>query len=217
MKLLNYAILAIPLALLSGCGIGSTPPSATNDTGNGTSSPTPTNTPSPTPADTSSPTPAPTGSPAPTPTPVSQTDHTCGMSNFNYEMLSRVNSYRAAGAVCGTTSFPGVGPVGWNDSLQQAATAHSTDMATNNFFSHTGSNGSAFSQRVQAAGYSYGSAGENIAAGQTSVQSVVDGWINSPPHCANIMKASFVDMGVSCIQNSSSSYKIYWTMELGNP
>lgn len=145
-----------------------------------------------------------------------QADGTCGLANFQSELLSRVNAYRAAGAVCGGVSYPAVGAVVWNGQLQQAANAHSTDMATNNFFAHqSATNGTTLRERVPAAGYNYLSAGENIAAGQTSIQVVVNEWMNSPSHCANTMKADFRDMGVSCVSNSASTYGTYWTMELG--
>lgn len=148
-------------------------------------------------------------------TPAAQVDNTCGIANFQSDMLARVNAYRAAGAVCGGVSYPAVGAVAWDAQLQQAATVHATDMAQNNFFSHTGSDGSTLRQRVPAAGYNYSTAGENIAAGQTSVQDVVDGWMNSPSHCANTMKAEFRDVGVSCMSSAASTYGVYWTLELG--
>lgn len=131
-------------------------------------------------------------------------------------MLSRVNAYRKAGAVCGGVGYPAVGAVSWDGQLMQAALAHSSDMATNNFFAHqSATNGTTLRDRVPAAGYNYSVAGENIAAGQTSVQTVVQDWMNSPSHCANTMKAEFKDLAVSCVSNAASTYGIYWTMELG--
>lgn len=117
--------------------------------------------------------------------------------------------------MCGGVGYPAVGAVNWDGQLQNAATAHSTDMATNNFFSHTGSDGSTLRQRVPATGYNYYKAGENIAAGQTSVAQVMADWMASPSHCANLMQPEFRDLGVSCKTNTASDYKIYWTMELG--
>lgn len=90
-------------------------------------------------------------------------------------------------------------------------------MAYNNFFSHTGSDGSTFAQRITAAGYSYRAAAENIAAGQRSVADVVQGWIQSPGHCANIMNANLSELAVACVSSSGSQYGTYWTMELGRP
>jgi uncharacterized protein YkwD len=143
-------------------------------------------------------------------------DTTCGLSNFQAEMTSRVNAARATGAVCGGTALPPAGSLRWNTQLQNAATAHSTDMAANNFFAHQSpTNGSTLRDRLPAAGYNYSSAGENLAAGQFSIAQVVAEWLASPSHCATLMKANFVDMGVSCKSNAGTVYGTYWTMELG--
>lgn len=187
------ALLTLPLALamlLVACGGGS---GSSADPGAGTTSATAT----PIPA-------------------AAQNDGTCGLVNFQSEMLSRVNAHRTAGAVCGGVGYPAVGAVSWDGQLQQAAWVHSSDMANNNFFAHqSATNGTTLRERVPAAGYNYSVAGENIAAGQTSVQAVVQAWMNSPSHCANTMKAEFRDMAVSCVSNAASTYGIYWTMELG--
>jgi uncharacterized protein YkwD len=143
-------------------------------------------------------------------------DITCGMINFQAEMLGTVNNARAAGAVCGGVAFPPAAAVRWDTQLQNAATTHSEDMATHNFFAHQSpTNGSTLRERVPAAGYKYSSVGENLGAGQTSISQVVAEWIASPSHCATLMKANFVDMGVSCKSNPNSAYGTYWTMELG--
>ena len=105
----------------------------------------------------------------------------------------------------------------WNDKLFKAAAGHSADMAAKNYFSHTGSDGSSFSQRITGAGYSWRAAGENIAAGQTSVAQVMNAWVNSPGHCANLMNKNFTEVGVACVKNDKSSYRTYWTMELAQP
>jgi uncharacterized protein YkwD len=126
---------------------------------------------------------------------------------------------RAAGASCGTRgSFAPAGPLSWSTLLAQAATAHSQDMVTNNFFSHTGSNGSSMSARVDATGYAWSALGENIAGGYGSVNIVMDGWMGSDGHCANIMNPNFTQIGMACIQGTSANaYGNYWTMDLARP
>lgn len=119
--------------------------------------------------------------------------------------------------MCGTTSYPAVGPLTWNTYLFNAAAGHATDMATNNYFSHTSQDGRTFSQRISAAGYNWSAVGENIAAGQTTAQQVMDGWLQSPGHCANIMNGSYTEIGVACAKNDASTYKTYWVMDLGKP
>jgi uncharacterized protein YkwD len=161
----------------------------------------------------------PATSPVTTPAPpLPGVDANCGLNGsagIQAEILQRVNAFRAAGAVCGSTTYAPAAALSWNTKLLQAATGHSNDMATNNYFSHTSLDGRTFTQRILAAGYSYSAAGENIAAGQTSVQDVMTAWINSPGHCQNMMTATFQDIAVACVRNDASTYRLYWTMELG--
>lgn len=133
-------------------------------------------------------------------------------------MIARVNQLRAAGATCGTTSFAPASPLTWSGLLAQATAVHSQDMVTNNFFAHTGSNGSTLGSRVSATGYAWSSLGENIAAGYGTVNNVMAGWMSSPGHCANIMNPNFTQIGVACIKGTSASrYGDYWTMDLARP
>lgn len=193
-----YLCVWLSVLLLTACGGGSSGDAST-----------PTTSATPATETTASTTPA-----ATTPTAVSS-DVSCGIPNFQNDLLASINARRGAGAVCGGVGYPAVGAVVWDGQLQNAATAHSTDMATHNFFSHTGSDGSTLRQRVPAAGYNYRKAGENIAAGQTTVAQVVADWMASPSHCVNMMQPEFRDLGVSCKTNAASEYGIYWTLELG--
>lgn len=145
----------------------------------------------------------------------SQSDSTCGLSNFQAELLSRINTIRASGAVCGGIAYASVGSLTWDFQLQQAATVHATDMSTKDFFSHTGSDGTTLRQRLPAAGYMHRFAGENIAAGQTTVAQTMADLMASPSHCANIMRPEHRDIGMSCKTYEGSTYKNYWVMELG--
>jgi len=142
----------------------------------------------------------------------------CGLANFQADALRIVNAKRAQGASCGTHgNFAPAAALAWNTALANAAYGHSRDMADHNFFSHTGSNGSSFDARISAAGYDWHAVAENIAAGPSSVQAVVDGWMASDGHCANLMSASYRDMGLACARNPASSYGIYWTLDLASP
>ena len=131
-------------------------------------------------------------------------------------VVAQVNAYRASARVCGTVAFGAAGALSWNGALASAAEVHSNDMAVNNYFAHPDANGVRIGGRASAAGYSYGSVGENIAAGQTSASQVVADWMASASHCENIMKASFYDIGVSCKYNPSAMYQYYWTLTMGN-
>jgi len=90
-------------------------------------------------------------------------------------------------------------------------------MASKNFFSHTGSNGSSVGDRATAAGFNWTAVGENIAAGTSysAVSAVLQGWINSPGHCANLMRSSYRELGAAKVSNPSSTYNVYWTQVFG--
>ncbi|MFO1218402.1 MAG: CAP domain-containing protein [Burkholderiaceae bacterium] len=144
------------------------------------------------------------------------TDATCSLPDFSAELLQRVNALRAAGATCGTTAYPSASPLAWNAALTQASALHSQDMATANYFTHNSQDGRTPGDRITAAGYAWQTYGENIAAGYDTVQAAVDAWIASPGHCANLMNAAFRDIGVACVPRvGSSTYRTYWTMDLG--
>ena len=135
---------------------------------------------------------------------------------FEDQVLTLTNQHRAAGANCGATPFPAcTGALADNAMLRQAARCHSLDMATQNYFSHTGLDGSDPGDRIAATGYRAFTWGENIAAGYTTPQQVVDGWMNSEGHCHNIMNCNFVHLGVGYGFDSGSTYDHYWTQDFG--
>ncbi len=141
----------------------------------------------------------------------------CGLANFRTEILQQINAARAQPRTCGTNTLPAATALAWNDRLFSAAARHSRDMAVNNYFSHTSLDGRTFSRRITDEGYAWSWSGENIAAGQSSVSTVVAGWLASPGHCANIMRAEFRDVAVSCVSQAGSNYGRYWTMSLARP
>ena len=132
-------------------------------------------------------------------------------------MLNRINQARASARMCGSTAYKAVAPITWNAKLFDAAAGHALDMANKNYFAHNSLDGRTFSQRITAAGYTWTAAGENIAAGQGTVEQVMNGWLQSPNHCANIMSANFTEGAVACARNDASTYKTYWVMDLARP
>ena len=156
--------------------------------------------------------------PAPAPAPASAAA-TCGIADFAAATLARINAVRAAGANCGVNGvLPPVPALRWNTALTTAASAHSADMATLNYFSHTSADGRTLGTRATAAGYTWSSLGENIAAGYAGIDSVMNGWVDSDGHCKNLMSANFTEVGVACVAGTAtSSYNTYWTMDLGKP
>jgi len=112
----------------------------------------------------------------------------------------------------------GLPPLARNTQLTLSARAHNADMIANNFFDHTGSNGSTASERACAAGYApYGwgrcYVGENIAGGYTTPAAVMTGWMNSGGHRANILNSNYREVGVG--HTTGGSWGNYWTMDLG--
>lgn len=157
--------------------------------------PAPTATPSqPTPTK-----PAPTATPVPTKAP---TDNSGSNQNFADEVLRLVNIER---------SKAGLSPLTTNATLKAAADKRAQE--TEISFSHTRPNGSKFSTVLQEYGISYRTAGENIAYGQRSPQEVVNGWMNSPGHRANILNSSFGKIGIGVYQSKGV---IYWTQLFTN-
>ena len=115
----------------------------------------------------------------------------------------------------------GLKPLTLNPQLAQAADGHSDSMAADDFFSHTGADGSSVGDRIQETGYQYSRAGENIAAGQRTAEEVVQGWMNSPGHRANILNADYTEIGIGyeylANDTGSVNYNHYWTQVFGRP
>ncbi|MEM7278663.1 MAG: major capsid protein [Pseudomonadota bacterium] len=109
----------------------------------------------------------------------------------------------------------GCGPVKPERSLHEAAYLHSKDMADNRYFSHTGLDGSRFWQRAERAGYEGFAAGENIAAGQRTPESVMTAWMNSTGHRNNILNCRHTHLGMGHYYGSGSRYGHYWTQVFG--
>ncbi|MFE9444532.1 CAP domain-containing protein [Streptomyces sp. NPDC006602] len=97
--------------------------------------------------------------------------------------------------------------------LAAAAQAYSTDMAARAFYSHTSPEGTQPWDRAAAAGSTLRSIGENIACGQRSPAEVVEGWMNSPGHRANILKPTFTRIGVGFAGGGPAG--TYWTQLFG--
>ena len=131
------------------------------------------------------------------------------------EVLKLVNAARTTERKCGNTQHASAPPLSWGSKLAQAALTHSRDMAEHNYFGHKGSGGSMVGARARDEGYLWRSIGENVAAGQGSTKQVVDGWLSSPGHCANIMNANFTEMGAAYATNPESDMGIYWTQVFG--
>jgi uncharacterized protein YkwD len=124
---------------------------------------------------------------------------------------------RTADEVVGLTNRErarsGLPPLGVDPLLARAAQAYSTDMAVRAFYSHTSPEGTQPWDRAAAAGSTRRSIGENIACGQRSAAEVVEGWMNSPGHRANILKPGFTHIGIGFAGGGPAG--TYWTQLFG--
>ncbi|ROP33989.1 CAP domain-containing protein [Couchioplanes caeruleus] len=110
----------------------------------------------------------------------------------------------------------GCSPVTVDSRLASVARSHSQDMAANRFFSHTNRQGKSPSQRVTAAGYKFRLTGENIAFGQATPAAVMQAWMKSAGHRANILKCGYRNIGVGlAFRNDSGRQVPMWTQEFG--
>lgn len=102
----------------------------------------------------------------------------------------------------------GLEPFVYNETLAETARAHSQDMIDRNFFDHTNPDGKSPFDRMRDNGLSYSMAAENIAVGYPSPEAVVEGWMNSEGHRANIL-GGCEELGVGLALGGSYGY--YWT------
>ncbi|MFD9126959.1 sigma-70 family RNA polymerase sigma factor [Kitasatospora sp. NPDC059571] len=162
--------------------------------------------PSPTPSASPSSSPSPTPSPSVSKTPTPTRPRSASPSNqsLQQQVLALVNAERAKA---------GCTPVKADSKLQTAAQRQSDDMAARNFFDHTNPDGQGPQARIDAAGYKWSSWGENIAKGQRDAAAVMDSWMNSPGHRANILNCGFTDLGVGIHQGSGGPW---WTQDFGS-
>jgi uncharacterized protein YkwD len=186
--------------------------------------PTDTQAPLPSPTPTISPTPVPTETQPATatliPIPVSSSTPTktsvplpgCSPSydsSLENQVVSLVNQERVNN---------GLSPLIVQSALTAAARGHGADMACNAFFSHIGSDGSTSHDRIARQGYTANWWGENIYGGQMSTPSlVVNWWMNSAPHRANILNTNYSSFGVGYVYLSTAPYQKYWVMVFAKP
>lgn len=130
-------------------------------------------------------------------------------------LLEQVNTARGQARQCGEQRFAAAPPLAWNEALGEAALGHSRAMANGNFFSHLDQDGLTPGDRAELAGYEGGTVGENIAAGQDASERVLQGWLASPGHCANLMNPAFSELGAAYASDPKSDAGIYWTALFG--
>lgn len=131
-------------------------------------------------------------------------------------VLSAVNAARAKA---------GCAPLRMNPKLAAAAKSHARAMAEQNFFAHSGKDGSRLPGRITRQGYDYQSAAENIAAGQDSPREVVQDWLQSSGHRKNILDCKLSETGIAVvyqaddrpIRGSRTPLRYYWVQVFADP
>jgi len=124
-------------------------------------------------------------------------------------MLQLVNEARKKGCQCGDTYYYPVPALAWNAQLEAAAYSHSADMYQKGYFSHTAPDGARAGERLEREGYNWSAYGENIGTGYKTEKAVVDGWLQSPTHCKNIMNKLYKEMGAARVGT-------LWTQAFGS-
>ncbi|WP_373534286.1 CAP domain-containing protein [Microcoleus sp.] len=128
--------------------------------------------------------------------------------NFIYKVLELTNIER---------SKLSLSPLTLNTQLLNAAETHSQNMALQDFFSHTGKDGSSFTSRITTTGYKFadGAAAENIGVGYSTPEQVVEGWMNSSGHRTNILNPNLKEIGIGYYflanDTGSVNFNHYWT------
>ena len=131
--------------------------------------------------------------------------------NFDRRILELVNQERSAA---------GLDPLGIDRQLDTAANLHTDRMVQADRMSHQLPGQAGLGDRVSNAGYDWIGLGENVAAGYTTPEAVVDGWMNSPKHRENILNSDFTDIGIG-YENAPDNngnfddYDTYWTQVFG--
>ena len=131
--------------------------------------------------------------------------------------LQLVNEARARGTRCGGRYFPPAPALQLSDVLASVALGHAVDMAENGYFEHRDLRGESPADRVRAVGYKEQLVGENIAYGTRSIDETVQGWLDSPDHCENIMDPRFAEMGLADAAGRTSRRGLYWVQLLAEP
>jgi uncharacterized protein YkwD len=131
--------------------------------------------------------------------------------------LELVNAVRARGSRCGERTFGPAPAVRLSELLVQVAFGHAEDMAQHGYFEHEDRSGHTPADRVRAIGYREKLVGENIAYGPKSAEEVVQGWLESPGHCENLMDPRFAEMGIAYVPGRGGKHGLYWVQLLADP
>ncbi len=134
-----------------------------------------------------------------------------------HSLLELINEARTRVRRCGRNRFESAPPLTPSPALNKAANAHALDIAKRGELSHEGFDGSQPAGRATRAGYRWTAIAENVAAGQTTAEAVVETWLQSPGHCANLMDPRYSQSGASVALNEDDDKVIYWVQVYARP
>lgn len=125
------------------------------------------------------------------------------------EMLERVNTERRRRALPPLRPTP---------VLDRIAQAYAEDMLKRSFYGHDSPEGETVRERAIAGGYRLAAVGENVASGQPTIDVVMDGWMASDKHRANVLSKVFTEAGFGlAIGKNRSGYQMIWVQVFGRP
>ncbi len=125
----------------------------------------------------------------------------------NYSLNARINLH----LINGLRAINGISKLKYSSDASTVAKAHSADMATRNYFAHENPEGKRVGTRLDEAGITWYSCGENIAGGVYDPYALANGWYNSKEHRKNILNKGFKYLGIGFAYNENSTYKYYST------
>lgn len=139
--------------------------------------------------------------------------------------LDLINSERAAGATCGSTTIPPMPPLQMDENLREAARCHSLSMAREDYFDDTGSDGSSPAERVGRTSFSGDYRNQNLFAGSPDPAMVVSGWMGAAGQCSNVMASNINVVGLGYVFDpdgslvdviNTNNWPYLWTMVGGD-
>lgn len=149
------------------------------------------------------------GGPGPSPTPIPTATPTPPTGDSSIDaLIGAINNARVA------RGLPALRP---NTYLMRAAQVHSDDLANNDLWSHTGSDGSTPQERMGRAGYPLGEGDEVLAANSDNTDAIVSAWLRNPRHEATLVNPAYIDVGAGYAYNANSTYGHYWTVVVARP
>jgi uncharacterized protein YkwD len=126
-----------------------------------------------------------------------------------------VDSGEAAALISRYRASKGLGPVTVDPTLTAIAAEHARRMAAASTMTHQLPGEPAFQRRLTDAGFIPQTAGENVAAGQKDLATVLEAWRKSPGHNANLLLPGATKIGIAVSVAPGSTYKEFWSLEIG--